>query len=154
MASQCGMWILVPQPGVKPVTLAMEAAHLNHWPTQEKTGFVTSLKITGQVFMNVGQLGLVWGSSWLKPVCIFEYLTVNSLYHLAVAGSIWSGWLGRCPFAAPSLLHAASLTSKLHTGQEDGLPWRRRMIFHQGYAVFPLLEPPNKVLDYALSTQE
>ena len=47
----CG--ILVPQPGMKPVTLAMEAWHLNHWPTQEKTGFVTFKDHRAGILLNV-----------------------------------------------------------------------------------------------------
>ena len=30
-----GMWTLVPQPGIEPVTLTLEAQSLNHWITRE-----------------------------------------------------------------------------------------------------------------------
>ena len=53
----CG--ILVPQPGMEPVSLAMEAWNLNHWPAQEKTGFVTFKDHRAGILLNVGQLGLV-----------------------------------------------------------------------------------------------
>ena len=35
LATLCGLWILVPQPGIEPGPLAVKAPSPNHWTTRE-----------------------------------------------------------------------------------------------------------------------
>ena len=54
-----GMWDLVPQPGIKPASPALEAWSLNHWTTREVPKFQHILTIKSHTFSHDLQCFLV-----------------------------------------------------------------------------------------------
>ena len=72
----CGMWDLVPLPGIEPGPSALEVWSLNHWTTREVP--MCRILNKGGLLNKDGQMeGLMLGklvghTPWLLCVCVFE----------------------------------------------------------------------------------